>query len=471
MSSYEKPLPTPSRTSKPYWDYCKRHELRIQRCTQCGRYRHYPQEMCPYCNSLDAEWTKVSGKGKVYTWVVCHQAFHPGFAADVPYAVVNIELDEGIRMMSRVIDVKPEELEIGMPVHVVFEDVSEDFALPVFRKGENRSIDKESGMHTGSPVLFAFTIFFSLGVIGWGGSANAQAWPSQTARIVVPFAAGGGTDVLTRMLSKKFSESVGPYFIVENRVGAGGNIGSASVARAAKDGYTLLLTTSTLAINASLSKNLTFDPVKDLQPISQIMSSPLLLCLHPSVPARSVKELVDLARKRKEGLNAASSSTGSTSHISIEMMQQMMDVKLTHIPYNGSGPSTIAVLSGEVDLLFATAIVAKPQVSTGKFRCLAVTTPKRSSAFPDLPTLDSQYPGFEMDLWYAIFFPAGTARELLTKMNSEVKKALNSSDLRDAIIRQGGEPAATTPEEMATYFKRDVEKYAKIIKAANIQAN
>lgn len=136
MSTYEKPLPTPTQISKPYWDYCKQHELRIQRCRQCGCYRHYPQDMCPHCNSFDTEWTKVSGKGNVYSWVVCHRAFHPGFAAEVPYAAVTIELDEGVRMMSRVVDVKPEDLKIGMPVQVVFEDVTADITLPMFRRRE-----------------------------------------------------------------------------------------------------------------------------------------------------------------------------------------------------------------------------------------------------------------------------------------------------------------------------------------------
>lgn len=317
--------------------------------------------------------------------------------------------------------------------------------------------------------LLASAVLAGLGAAAGCGPAMAQAWPSQTARIVVPFAAGGGTDVLARMLSKKLGESMGPYFIVENRVGAGGNIGTASVAKGTRDGYTLLLTTSTVTINASLSKNLTFDTVKDLQPISRLMSSPLLLCVPPAVPAKSVKELVDLAKRRKDGLTAASSSTGSTSHISLEMMKQMMGVNLTHVPYNGSGPSTIAMLSGQVDLLFATAIVAKPQITSGKFRCLAVTTPARSSTFPDLPTLASQYPGFEMDLWYAIFFPAGIPRDILAKMNAEVAKAVRSSEISEAILKEGGEPAPTTPEEMAAYVRNDVEKYEKIIKAANIQ--
>ncbi len=307
----------------------------------------------------------------------------------------------------------------------------------------------------------------------WMGMAGmpawAQQWPTQPVRVVVPFAAGGGTDVLARMLGGKFTESTGQTFLVDNRVGAGGNIGSAAVARAAPDGNMLLLTTTTLAINASLSKTISFDPVKELQPISQLMSSPLVLCVPPAVAAKSVAELVALAKKSKGGLNAASASMGSTSHISIEMMKQLTGAELVHVPYNGSGPATTAVLSGAVDLFFATAIVGKPQMDSGRFRCLAVTTAKRSASFPELPPLAAQYPGFEMDLWYAIFAPAGTPRDRVGRMNAEVAKALKAPDIHAAIVKEGGEPAPTTPEEMAAIFRKDVEKYARVVKTADIR--
>lgn len=298
----------------------------------------------------------------------------------------------------------------------------------------------------------------------WG-----QQWPTQPVRVVVPFAAGGGTDVLARMLGGKFSESTGQSFLIDNRVGAGGNIGSAAVARAAPDGNMLLLTTTTLAINASLSKTISFDPVKELQPISQLMSSPLVLCMPPAVPAKTAADLVALAKTRKGGLNAASASMGSTSHISIEMMKQLTGAELVHVPYNGSGPATTAVLSGAVDLFFATAIVGKPQMDSGKFRCVAVTTARRSATFPELPPLAAQYPGFEMDLWYALFASAGTPRERVGRMNAEVAKALKAPAIHAAIVKEGGEPAPTTPEEMAAIFRKDVEKYARVVKTADIR--
>jgi len=319
-------------------------------------------------------------------------------------------------------------------------------------------------------IVTKHTLALAVCLVAAGG-AGAQEWPSQPVRVVVPFAAGGGTDVLTRMLSRKFSDGTGQTFLVDNRVGAGGNIGSASVAKATPDGNTLLLTTTTLAINASLSKSISFDPVKDLQPISQLMSSPLVLCVPPGAPVKSARELVDLAKKRKGGLNAASASMGSTSHISIEMMKQLTGAELVHVPYNGSGPATTAMLSGSVDLFFATAIVGKPQADSGKFRCLAVTTAKRSSTFPDLPPLAAQYPGFEMDLWYALFAPAGTPRERINRMNAEVVKALKAQDIRDAITREGGDPSASTPEEMAVTFRNDVDKFARIVKSANLQVD
>jgi len=320
-------------------------------------------------------------------------------------------------------------------------------------------------------LIFSASALVALGAMGMatGMPALAQQWPTQAVRVVVPFAAGGGTDLLARMLARKFSESTGQSFVIENRVGAGGNIGSAAVAKAAPNGNTLLLTTTTLAINASLSKTISFDPVKDLQPISQLMSSPLVLCVPPAVPAKSVADLVNLSKTRKGGLNAASASMGSTSHISIEMMKQLTQAALVHVPYNGSGPATTAVLSGEVDLFFATAIVGKPQMDSGRFRCLAVTTSRPAATFPQLPPLAAQYPGFEMDLWYAIFAPAGTPRDRVGRMNAEVAKALKSPDIHAAIVREGGEPAPTTPEEMTAIFRRDVEKYARVVRTADIR--
>ncbi|MGZ5089873.1 MAG: tripartite tricarboxylate transporter substrate binding protein [Burkholderiales bacterium] len=302
------------------------------------------------------------------------------------------------------------------------------------------------------------------------GNAAAQAWPTKTVRIVVPFGPGGGTDIQGRLLSKKFTESMGQTFVIDNRAGAAGLIGAEIVAKSPPDGYNVLFTTASLAVNVSLYKKGTIDPVKELTPVSWISSVPLVLVVHPSVPVKTVKDLVALAKKRAGKMNAASNGSGTTSHLSIEMLKQMAGVDVTHIPYKGGGPAMTAMLTGEVDFTFATALAAQPHIKGGRVKPLAVTTAKRSSTFPDLPTMDSIYPGFESDNWYAMFLPAGTPKEVVSKLNSEIVKALKSPDVREFITKEGGDPVGSSPEELAKYFKREIDKYAKVIKSGNITA-
>ncbi len=303
------------------------------------------------------------------------------------------------------------------------------------------------------------------------GAVQAQAWPAKPVRIIVPFAPGGGTDIQGRILGRKFFESMGQTFVIENRTGAAGLIGAEVVVRSPADGYNILFTTASLSVNVSLYKKIAFDPVKDLQPISWISSVPLVLVTHPSVPARSVKEMVALVRQQKGKMNAAHNGSGTTSHLSVEMLKQFAGVQVAPIPYKGGGPAIASVLSGETDFSFATALAAQPHIKSGRVRPLAVTTAKRSGAFPDLPTMASFYPGFESDNWYAMFFPAGTPKDVVAKMNAEIIKALKSPDVNGFITKEGGDPVGSTPEELAAYFQKEVAKYAKIIKAGNISAD
>jgi tripartite-type tricarboxylate transporter receptor subunit TctC len=308
----------------------------------------------------------------------------------------------------------------------------------------------------------------ALGVAVAGG-VHAQNWPVKPVRVIVPFAAGGGTDIQARLLAKNFHDSMKQTFIVDNRAGASGVIGAELAVRSPPDGYTILFTTASLAVNVTLYGNrVKFDPIKDLAPVSWISSTPLVLVVHPSVPAKSPKELVALAKK-SGGLNAASNGAGTTSHLSIEMLKQLTGVKVTHIPYKGGGPSMASLVSGETDMLFATGPVASTQVKAGRIRALAVTTAKKSSAFPDLPTLASLYPGLESDNWYAMFFPAGTPRAIVDKLNSEIARALKSKDIRDFMPREALDAVASSPEELHANFKREIARYAKIIKAGNIR--
>ena len=301
--------------------------------------------------------------------------------------------------------------------------------------------------------------------------AWAQSWPGKTVRIVVPFAVGGGTDIQARLLAKQFYESTRQTFVVDNRASANGLIGAEAVAKAPPDGYTLLFVSASLSVNTTLyAKRLTFDPVKDLTPVSWISSLPLVLVLHPSVPAKSVTELVALTKRPGSRINAASNSSGSTSHLALEMLKQMAGAELVHIPYKGSGPALTALMSGEVDFVFSTSLAAQPHIKSGRVRALAVTTAKSSSAFPDLPTMASFYPGFEADNWYGFFFPAGTPKEVVARMNAEALKALKTHEVLVFMAKEGADPVGSTPEELGLQFKREVERYAKVIKAANIQA-
>jgi len=305
--------------------------------------------------------------------------------------------------------------------------------------------------------------------VAGAGGASAQTWPAKTVRIVVPFTPGGGLDIQARLFGKKFYETLGQTFVVENRTGAGGLIGAEAVARSAPDGYTLLFSSASLAVNVSLYKKLAFDPVKDFDPVSWVSSVPLVLVVHPSVPVKSVPELVALARKRAGQYNASSNGIGTTSHLSIEMLKQYAGVAVTHVPYKGGGPATTAVLSGEVDIAFVPVLSAQPFMKSGKVKVLAVTTAKRSSILPDVPTMKSYYPEFESDNWYAFFVPAGTPQDIVTKLNAEILKALKAPDVIDYLSHDGADPVGSTPAELAANYRREIVKYAKLIKAANIQ--
>ncbi|HJQ64126.1 MAG TPA: tripartite tricarboxylate transporter substrate binding protein [Burkholderiales bacterium] len=303
---------------------------------------------------------------------------------------------------------------------------------------------------------------------GSAGLAIAQTWPSKPVRIIVPFGAGGGTDIQARLLGKFFGESLKQTFLVDNRAGAGGLIGAELAVQAPPDGHTILFTTASLSVNVTLySKRIKFDPLKDLAPVSWISSTPLVLVVHPSVPAKSIKELVTLAKKTGK-MNAASNGAGTTSHLSIEMLKQMGGVNVAHVPYKGGGPSMASLVAGETDFLFATGPVASNQIKARRVRGIAVTTAKKSSAFPDLPTMNSVFKEFESDNWYAMFFPAGTPKAIVDRLNGEIAKALKSKELREFMPREALDPVASSPAELEANFKREIARYAKIIKAGNI---
>ena len=299
--------------------------------------------------------------------------------------------------------------------------------------------------------------------------AGAQQWPDKPVRILVPFPPGGGTDIQARLLSTAFQKSTGQNFIIDNRTGASGLIATQLAAESPGDGYTVLFTSASLSVVVTLfGKRVKFDVFKDLVPVSWISSTPLVLSVHPSVPVKSVKDLIALAKRTPGNMNAGGNTAGSTAHLTAEMFNQTFGLKSTVLTYRGGGPAVIALISGEIDYIFATAPSIMPHVKSGKAKALAVTTPKRSSALPDLPTMDSMYPGFLADNWYAMYFPKGTPRAIVDRLNSEIKKAVDTPELKAFYPKDALDPVASSPEELGALLKREVEKYAKVIRAANI---
>ena len=300
--------------------------------------------------------------------------------------------------------------------------------------------------------------------------APAQQWPDKPVRLLIPFPPGGGTDIQGRIFANQFQKSMGQNFIVDNRTGASGLIGTQLVAESPPDGNTILFTSGSISVVVTLyAKRLKFNIYNDFAPVSWVSSTPLVLSLHPSVPARSVKELVALAKRTPGGMNAAGNAAGTTAHLSAEMLNQVAGIKSTVLTYRGGGPSVLALISGEADYLFATAPSIMPHIKSGKAKALAVTTPKRSSALPDLPTMNSIYPGFEADNWYAMFFPKGTPRAIVDKLNAEIKKALNTPEMKAFMPNEALDPVASSPEELTALLKREIPKYARVIETANIR--
>ncbi len=322
-------------------------------------------------------------------------------------------------------------------------------------------------MNLESNLRFAGLLLAAV-ALGVSGAVHAQNWPDKTVRVIVPFGPGGGTDIQGRLLGKKFYESMGQTFVVDNRAGAAGLIGAEQTVKAPPDGYTVLFTTASLAVNVTLyKKSLTFDPLKDLTPVCWISSVPLVLVTHPSVPVKSVKDLIALAKKTGK-LNAGNNGAGTTSFLAVEMLKQATGASMVNVSYKGGGPAIIALISGEVDFEFATALAAKPHIDSGKVKAIAVTTAKPAKAYPSLPTMNSMYPGFDVDNWYAMFMPAGTPKPIVDKLNSEILKALKAADVLDFMTKEGGEPVGSTPEELTAMFRREITKYAKVIEAGQI---
>jgi tripartite-type tricarboxylate transporter receptor subunit TctC len=296
-------------------------------------------------------------------------------------------------------------------------------------------------------------------------SAIAQDYPTKPVKIVVPYPPGGSSDIAARVVGQKLAEQTGQPFIVENRPGAGGNIGAEAVARSPADGYTLVLATTAHAINPSLFKSIGYRLLEDFTPVSQLTSGPLVIVAHPSLSASTVTELIALAKAKPGELNFASSGNGQSTHLAAELFNSMAGTKMTHVPYKGSAPAIADVMGGQAALMFDTMISAMPHVKSGKLKALAVTSSTRSVAAPDLPTVaESGLPGYEVIAWNGLLAPAGTPKEVIAKLNSEIKKILDQPEIRDRFEGQGFSAESTPPESFAAFLQAEVAKWAKVVK-------
>ncbi|MBI2292965.1 MAG: tripartite tricarboxylate transporter substrate binding protein [Betaproteobacteria bacterium] len=303
--------------------------------------------------------------------------------------------------------------------------------------------------------------------------ASAQPYPNRPVRFIVPYPAGGATDIISRLIGDKLGAALGQQFVIDNRAGGGQKIGTGLAAGAAPDGHTILLVSITHTINPSLYAKLPYDTIKDFSPITIVAKSPLVLVVHPSIRAKSVKELIALMKTQPGKLNCATSGIGSGGHLAAELFKSMAGVDMTFVPYRGGSLAYIDLIGGQVDLMFTSPAATLAYAKAGKLRVLATTGAKRSPATPELPTVAEAtgIRGYEAGLWYGVVAPAGTPRAIVRLLNAEIVKALQFPDVRDPLAVQAVEVVSSTPEEFAMYIKSEIAKWAKVIKDANIHAN
>jgi tripartite-type tricarboxylate transporter receptor subunit TctC len=305
---------------------------------------------------------------------------------------------------------------------------------------------------------------------GLATSAHAQNYPAKPIRMVVGYPPGGGTDIVGRMVAQKLSDTLGQTVVIDNRGGAAGSIGTEIAAKSVPDGYTILMgNVAPNAINVSLYSKLGYDPVKDFEPVSLVASTPNILVVQPLFPAKTVPELIALAKAKPGTLNYPSAGLGSSSHLAGELFDNLAGVKMVHIPYKGGGPALTDLLGGQVQLMFATMPAAMPHVRSGRLRAIAVTSVKRSQALPELPTIGETLKGYDASTWYGVLAPARTPRAIVTRLYDEIVKVLAVADTRDKLLAQGFEPVGSMPAEFAAYIKSEIAKWGKVIKAAGIK--
>ncbi|HYC46744.1 MAG TPA: tripartite tricarboxylate transporter substrate binding protein [Burkholderiales bacterium] len=303
-------------------------------------------------------------------------------------------------------------------------------------------------------------------------AAHAQTYPAKPIRLVVGFPAGGPTDIVSRTLAPKLTEALGQAVVVDNRAGAGGVIATEQVAKSPPDGYTLLMgTIGGIAVSMSLHPNRGYDTLRDFAPITQAVTVTNLLVVHPTVPAKTVKELLAIARSKPGRLNYASSGNGTVTHLAGELLKLMGKVDIVHVPFKGGAPALTALISGEVDMSYENSLVVTPHVKAGKVKALAVTGSKRSRLLPELPTIAETLPGYNASGWYGLFAPAATPKAVIARLHTEAAKALRLPDVVRTLSSQGAEPVGNTPEEFSAFVKSEIEKWANLVKVAKMKTD
>ncbi|MGH8619503.1 MAG: Bug family tripartite tricarboxylate transporter substrate binding protein [Burkholderiales bacterium] len=311
------------------------------------------------------------------------------------------------------------------------------------------------------------TAGFALTFAGLPAHAQ-QKYPSKPIRMIVPFVPGGGTDIVARSMAQKLTEALGQSVVVDNRAGGGGTIGAETTVRAAPDGYTIIMVSGSYGTNAALYK-LAYDPVKDITPIALIGETGFMVSVHPSVPVKNIKELIAFAKAKPGGLNYGSTGTGGITHLATELFDLMAGTKMTHIPYKGTGAALTDLMGGQIQIMFGSMPSLVPQYKAGKVRGLAVTTLKRNNAAPDLPTVAETLPGYEAILWYGMWGPKGLPKDIVTRLNTDVAKALAQPDIRERLAGEGVDPDGGPPDRLRDILARDVPKWTKVVKDANIK--
>jgi tripartite-type tricarboxylate transporter receptor subunit TctC len=312
----------------------------------------------------------------------------------------------------------------------------------------------------------------ALTAVAFSAVVHAQAFPSKPLRLVVPFPPGAGTDMFARVLAHKLSESLGQPVMVDNRPGGGAIIGTDIVAKSSPDGYTLLLSTTSHAINPSVYSKLPYDTLRDFATVTQVATVPIVLVVHPSLPVKTPQELVAFARSRPGELNVGSSGSGTVFHLAAELLKSTAGIDMVHVPFKGGSPALAALLANQVNVLFETSLTVGPQAKAGKLRPLALGGWKRSSAMPELPTMaESGFPGFSAENWYGVYVPAGTPREIVKRLNRDIVNALGQPDVRERFASQGAELIGNTPEQHEEFLKAEMAKWARIARLADAHAD